>query len=92
MEAMRYQVECGHLSIRDGMGFWVDSAIELTPHAEPGRGTGGANEIDDHRETHQRLATPVGADVGKEPVLDLDRKSTRLNSSHIQKSRMPSSA
>ena len=25
-------------------------------------------------------------------VLDLDRKSTRLNSSHIQKSRMPSSA
>ena len=24
--------------------------------------------------------------------LDLDRKSTRLNSSHIQKSRMPSSA
>ena len=26
------------------------------------------------------------------PVLDADRKSTRLNSSHIQKSRMPSSA
>jgi len=25
-------------------------------------------------------------------VVDLDRKSTRLNSSHIQKSRMPSSA
>ena len=25
-------------------------------------------------------------------TLDLDRKSTRLNSSHIQKSRMPSSA
>src|SRR2546425_1216577 len=71
MEAMRYKVECGHLSICDGLGFRVDSAIELTPHAEPGRGTGGANEIDDHRETHQRLATPVGADVGKEPMLDL---------------------
>ena len=26
------------------------------------------------------------------PELDIDRKSTRLNSSHIQKSRMPSSA
>ena len=26
------------------------------------------------------------------PLLDRDRKSTRLNSSHIQKSRMPSSA
>ena len=25
-------------------------------------------------------------------ILDVDRKSTRLNSSHIQKSRMPSSA
>ena len=25
-------------------------------------------------------------------IIDLDRKSTRLNSSHIQKSRMPSSA
>ena len=33
--------------------------------------------------------------LGKKPVKtpqDLDRKSTRLNSSHIQKSRMPSSA
>ena len=28
----------------------------------------------------------------KEGVLTIDRKSTRLNSSHIQKSRMPSSA
>ena len=28
----------------------------------------------------------------KQPVGRLDRKSTRLNSSHIQKSRMPSSA
>ena len=29
---------------------------------------------------------------GVDVVIDLDRKSTRLNSSHIQKSRMPSSA
>ena len=29
---------------------------------------------------------------GHEYTLNLDRKSTRLNSSHIQKSRMPSSA
>ena len=35
-----------------------------------------------------RLVRPNGLVVG----LDLDRKSTRLNSSHIQKSRMPSSA
>ena len=31
-------------------------------------------------------------DKGVNSVLELDRKSTRLNSSHIQKSRMPSSA
>ena len=30
--------------------------------------------------------------VAKLPVGERDRKSTRLNSSHIQKSRMPSSA
>ena len=29
---------------------------------------------------------------GKVTLINLDRKSTRLNSSHIQKSRMPSSA
>ena len=34
-------------------------------------------------------ATKIAGDVG---LLDTDRKSTRLNSSHIQKSRMPSSA
>ena len=33
----------------------------------------------------------LGAKAAAE-ALDLDRKSTRLNSSHIQKSRMPSSA
>ena len=32
------------------------------------------------------------ADYVKEDVAIRDRKSTRLNSSHIQKSRMPSSA
>ena len=36
----------------------------------------------------------LGADeyMGKPLDMELDRKSTRLNSSHIQKSRMPSSA
>ena len=41
----------------------------------------------------------LGLDSGKQAaaridliLMDLDRKSTRLNSSHIQKSRMPSSA
>ena len=36
----------------------------------------------------------VGGDISASDklVIDVDRKSTRLNSSHIQKSRMPSSA
>ena len=39
------------------------------------------------------LEMPVGQDVRRIEQCDvLDRKSTRLNSSHIQKSRMPSSA
>ena len=34
----------------------------------------------------------VGKGVARTHALEADRKSTRLNSSHIQKSRMPSSA
>ena len=34
----------------------------------------------------------AAAPVRREEILTIDRKSTRLNSSHIQKSRMPSSA
>ena len=37
-------------------------------------------------------AQPASPDSDKARALILDRKSTRLNSSHIQKSRMPSSA
>ena len=43
------------------------------------------------------FVTGTGTDVGKTYVTalmvkKLDRKSTRLNSSHVRKSRMPSSA
>src|SRR2546425_4420170 len=71
MEAMGHEVERGHLGVRDVLAFRVGAAIELTAHAQPGRGAGGADEIDDHRETHERLAAPVGADVREESVLDL---------------------
>ena len=37
-------------------------------------------------------ANPVPAEGGDPNILNLDRKSTRLNSSHSQQSRMPSSA
>src|SRR5436309_15496470 len=71
MEAMGHEVERGHLGVRDVLAFRIGPAIELTPHAQPGRGAGGADEIDDHRETHERLAAPGGADVREESVLDL---------------------
>ena len=41
----------------------------------------------------ERMAAPyAGAKVQAVAGIEADRKSTRLNSSHIQKSRMPSSA
>ena len=44
-------------------------------------------------EAAQRAAfAPAVADLAGDGQVLLDRKSTRLNSSHIQKSRMPSSA
>ena len=45
------------------------------------------------REALQRLETQsMLARDGRSLIVASDRKSTRLNSSHIQKSRMPSSA
>ena len=50
--------------------------------------------VSHHAEVRTRyaaLATAAGA-VSTPQLRNIDRKSTRLNSSHIQKSRMPSSA
>ena len=46
------------------------------------------------KKAYRKLARQHHPDVSKAPDTEarLDRKSTRLNSSHIQKSRMPSSA
>src|SRR4029453_3117368 len=71
MEAVRDEIEGGHLGLRDLLAFRVGGAVELTPHAEAGGGTGAADQIDDHRETHQRLGPPVGAGGGKEAGVDL---------------------
>ena len=44
------------------------------------------------RESFSRALDTFRRFLAKEKIGDTDRKSTRLNSSHIQKSRMPSSA
>ena len=54
-------------------------------------------EILDHDQVRSSVARRLGMDIGALAPADrnvegVDRKSTRLNSSHIQKSRMPSSA
>ena len=45
-----------------------------------------------HGISTRETATPVSAAVGGDSGLQVDRKSTRLNSSHDRQSRMPSSA
>ena len=45
-----------------------------------------------HTAGYLRTARPQSAPQDIQKAIDIDRKSTRLNSSHIQKSRMPSSA
>ena len=42
--------------------------------------------------TWQRLTAPVSDQISDAPSSDTDRKSTRLNSSHVKRYRMPSSA
>ena len=56
----------------------------------------GENARDAQQAAMHDLSVPIPADADAETLearrLALDRKSTRLNSSHTQKSRMPSSA
>ena len=59
-----------------------DSRIDLIVIGTHGRGVAA----------HLLLGSVAEKVVRKAPCPVLDRKSTRLNSSHIQKSRMPSSA
>ena len=53
--------------------------------AEAGSGVEALQEL-------EKIPVPLVVSDLRMPEMDGDRKSTRLNSSHIQKSRMPSSA
>ena len=50
---------------------WINSRIEFRMNLQSLRGGRGGDEIDNHLEAQQRLATPVLADEAKQPVLDL---------------------
>ena len=56
-------------------------------------GKGGNGAVAFHREKYIAAGGPDGGDGGNGGDIILqDRKSTRLDSSHIEESRMPSSA
>ena len=55
-------------------------------------GNGGNGAVSFHREKYVPNGGPDGGDGGNGGNVVLDRKSTRLNSSHRIQSRMPSSA
>ena len=49
-------------------------------------------KADSYKERHHIVPKCLGGDDSSYNLIYLDRKSTRLNSSHSQQSRMPSSA
>ena len=76
--------ELAKRALREGKHVFVEKPMALT--------AGDAEELVELAE-ERRLALMPGHLLLYHPgVRKLDRKSTRLNSSHIQKSRMPSSA
>ena len=70
-------------------------AVAAHDDPEPHSGEPGKKEREDQPEQRAEgmdRKNPVGDEASESGDDRLDRKSTRLNSSHIQKSRMPSSA
>ncbi len=61
MESMGDEIECGHLGVGDCLPFRIDSTVQLTSHAQPGGGARGADQADDHRQTHERLGARAKA-------------------------------
>ena len=57
------------LRVSDAGG--VGAGVEVGADGEPGRGGGGADQVDDDLVAGQRPAAPVHGDLGEQPVLDL---------------------
>ena len=68
-----------------------DSPAVLKAYAERFDARAGWQFLTGRTQDIERIRRTLGV-YERDPAKDRDRKSTRLNSSHIQKSRMPSSA
>src|SRR3954463_8497367 len=49
----------------------VGAGVELRADGQPGRGAGGADQVDDDLVAGQRPTPPVQGDLGEQPVFDL---------------------
>ena len=81
--------EQGYDVIGVTMQIWQDQ--DVFTQAQEG-GCCGLSAVDDARRVADRLEIPYYVMNFKADFQKADRKSTRLNSSHIEESRMPSSA
>ena len=74
--------------VDDLFGYWIERAGRLVEDDDGRVGNEGPGDLD----SLALAAAEIRAAFIDIAVIVSDRKSTRLNSSHIQKSRMPSSA
>src|SRR5438876_483277 len=67
---LRFEVDCGHLGVRDDNAARVLASSEFAAHGEAGFGGAGRDQFDDDPVADERLGAPVPADEGEEPVFD----------------------
>ena len=85
-------IQGGRVVTPAGVGDWDVGIVgeKIGAVALPGMLPAAATQVIDAR---GKIVVPGGIETHAHAVANVqDRKSTRLNSSHIQKSRMPSSA
>ncbi len=71
METTWNQTDSCHLFVRDLLAFRILPFVEFASDQEAPFCSSRGDQVHDHRQTDQGTPTPVRADVGKQPVLDL---------------------
>ena len=68
---MTMQRDGAHFGRGDLDASAIPALVQLRAHAQPARGAGVADQVDDRFEGPERAAPPVRGDVTEEPMLDL---------------------